>query len=420
MRLGEILLEDGLVTAEQLEKGLRAQGALGGRLGTNLIELEFIEGDELAHALAKQKGVAAARVKHFEQVDKSILKLLPKHLAERHNAIPLGVAHKFGKELAVAFLDPDNIAAVDEVGFATGHRVRPSVAPEYYMIYYLDRLYNIPPRRMIRGAPRATSQAEPSGRLPTQPSGPTRPRTPTPQVAAAPPATKSRARVEIEAMSLDDGWDLPDPAPAPAPTRARTPSPVPAPLAPPEQTRASTGLTDAPNPMQPAPKKPPMLSAEDAIAVIANARSREDIGDAIVSYLVMTFGVGMVLIVKNDTALGWRGYARGADQDAIESVSLPLSAPSVFQTAHTKYGLFRGTPDPSGNDIHKRLWRLLHADTPDEVIVAPVMIKNRVVNLVYAHAADHGALPSSADEQLISVCTAAAQGYIDLIKRQKA
>ena len=404
-----------VVSAEQIEKALRTQGALGGRLGTNLIELAFLDADSVAQALAKQKGVAAARMKHFEQVDKSILKLLPKHLAERHNAVPLGVTHKFGKELAVAFLDPDDIAAVDEVGFATGHRVRPSVAPEFYIIHYLDRLYNIPPRRMLRGAPVAENHDYASGRLPAMQqvaaaeSAPLRAhsRAATPQVAAAPPATKpSKARADIANMSLDEGWDLPDPTP----------------MAPPGQTRAPKDLTNVPNPMAPAPSKPlpTMLSAQDAIAIIANAQTREDIGDAIVGYLVMTFGCGLVLICKKGTALGWRGYARGADQHAIEAISLPLTVRSAFQTAFDNHKLFHGEPDPSAKDIHSRLWKLLHANTPQEVIVAPVSIKNRVVNLVYAHAADHGRLPSSADEHMMSVCNAAAQGYIDLIKRQKS
>ena len=163
-----------------------------------------------------------------------------------------------------------------------------------------------------------------------------------------------------------------------------------------------------------------MLSAEDAIATMSNATSRAQIGAAVVGYLVMTFGCGLLLICKKDIALGWRGFVRTADADTIESVSIPLSAPSAFRTAFQQRSPVVGPPPADGNDIQGRLWKLLHCDVPREIMVAPIVIRNRVVNLLYAHAADCGALPPNADANLNAVCNAATEAFVELIKSKRS
>src|SRR4051794_10736411 len=115
MRLGEKLVHDHRITAEQLEVALRAQVIYGGRLGTNLVELGHIDLDTLSRALAELHGVPAALQKHFEQVagDQATVDLLPAPLAEKHYAVPLGLARLAGRQLVVAFMDPGNVGAID-------------------------------------------------------------------------------------------------------------------------------------------------------------------------------------------------------------------------------------------------------------------------------------------------------------------
>ncbi|MEO7730494.1 MAG: hypothetical protein ABIY55_05940, partial [Kofleriaceae bacterium] len=59
-RLGELLVAAGLLTVEQVEQAVRAQVMWGGRLGTNLVELGYIDLDKLATALSRQHGIPAA------------------------------------------------------------------------------------------------------------------------------------------------------------------------------------------------------------------------------------------------------------------------------------------------------------------------------------------------------------------------
>lgn len=425
MRLGEILLGEGLVSEADLTAALRTQSALGGRLGTNLIELGFVDPDDVANALAVQKGVPAARLKFFQSVDSALLRAVPRYLAERVNAIPLAVATRFGKELVVAFQDPDDISAVEQVKAAARISVRPAVAPEFYVIHYLERLYGIPPRRFLRSAPvRAIRDRQNLQTGPT--SG-------YPRSAGSGPHVRPLGHEEISNLTIDpkkpgfddidSGWDDdfeagPPPAPAltPAPAApAASVAPVPAapaaPVAVPEQPSDAAPAVVA----QAAPK----IDAVDALDRIERAETRDEVGDALVDYLRSNLGHALVLICKKDAALGWKGYSPGVDQQTIESVSVPLTVPSMFhQPYHGGIG-FKGPPPPHGADIQNRLWALMRCSAPKEVLVVPIKIGSRVINLCYGHT-DDAAIATEAMADLRALCDAATQTFVRLIKAAKA
>src|SRR5258708_3881029 len=88
-RLGELLLAAGLVTADQVEQGLRAQIMWGGRLGTNLVELGHLELDDLARMLGRQHRIPAALTRHFDRADRAVQQRLPAAVAERYGVVPL-------------------------------------------------------------------------------------------------------------------------------------------------------------------------------------------------------------------------------------------------------------------------------------------------------------------------------------------
>ena len=88
-RLGELLVASGLLTTEQIEQALRAQVMWGARLGTNLIELGFIDLDQLSTALGQQHGMPAALARHFEKVDRELQLLLSPDVAHKLTCVPL-------------------------------------------------------------------------------------------------------------------------------------------------------------------------------------------------------------------------------------------------------------------------------------------------------------------------------------------
>ncbi|HWU86104.1 MAG TPA: hypothetical protein VN253_02470, partial [Kofleriaceae bacterium] len=117
-RLGELLVAAGLVTADQVERGLRAQVLWGGRLGTNLVELEHIDLDALSKMLARQLRLPAALARHFEKGDRALQQRLPAPVAERHRVVPLVRIGAKQEQIAIAVMSPLDEPALAQIADA--------------------------------------------------------------------------------------------------------------------------------------------------------------------------------------------------------------------------------------------------------------------------------------------------------------
>jgi type IV pilus assembly protein PilB len=82
-RLGDLLLREGLITKEQLDKALQEQKASGTRLGYNLVKLGFVQETEITEMLARQFRMPAVDLSRFE-VDPKIVKMIPADIALKH------------------------------------------------------------------------------------------------------------------------------------------------------------------------------------------------------------------------------------------------------------------------------------------------------------------------------------------------
>src|SRR5436853_2744625 len=85
-KIGEILITGGHLIQEGLEEALDWQVLYGGRLGTNLLELQLVEEEQLAHALGKQLG-AEVTWGNIE-IDPAVVSAIPKHVADRQEIVP--------------------------------------------------------------------------------------------------------------------------------------------------------------------------------------------------------------------------------------------------------------------------------------------------------------------------------------------
>lgn len=124
-RLGEMLVDAGLITPAQLQDALRHQRFAGGRMGTNLVALGFISEEVLMDFLAHQTGVPRADLRAIS-VDPQALKRVPRRLAEQLTILP--VALKEPKTLVLAMADPSDLNAIDSARFASGLTIEPVVA----------------------------------------------------------------------------------------------------------------------------------------------------------------------------------------------------------------------------------------------------------------------------------------------------
>lgn len=137
LRLGEMLLDAGLITREQLEHALDHQRETGKRIGTCLIELGLITEEDLADFLSKKHGVPTINLRHFE-IDANLLRIVPGDLCRRHILIPVS---KSGPVLTVAMADPTNLEAITQLEFATNYSVEAVVAPETMIEESLNKYY---------------------------------------------------------------------------------------------------------------------------------------------------------------------------------------------------------------------------------------------------------------------------------------
>ena len=140
-RLGDLLVREKVITAEQLEQALREQGASGTRLGAALVKLGFLSDDDVTNFLSRQYGVPAINLNYFE-IDPSVVKLIPYDTAKRYQILPLS---RVGASLTIAMVDPTNVFAMDDIKFMTGFNIEPVVASEAAILEGIEKAYNTVP-----------------------------------------------------------------------------------------------------------------------------------------------------------------------------------------------------------------------------------------------------------------------------------
>ena len=216
VRLGDYLIREGKLRPEQLERALETQKLVGGRLGTNLLELGLVSEDQLLKALGQLRATQTVSNSDLRGVQPEVIRMIPAKLAMRYKLVPYLLK---GKTIFIAAKDPGDPLQEDEIGFLTSCMVRTCIATELRVEIALRRFYrvNVDHRFLIlgkrlAGAARSAQAAAESTSASAQHAASDRP--------APPPAvigTGSFARQD------------PEPAPAPAQTpRPAVTSPSPA------------------------------------------------------------------------------------------------------------------------------------------------------------------------------------------------
>src|SRR5918911_916382 len=136
-RIGELLISEGLISREQLQRALDEQRASGTRVGYNLVKLGYIKETELTKMLARQYRMPAVDLTKFE-VDPRIAKLIPTDLATKHLVLPL---KRDGRTLTVAMADPTNLGVIDDLKFITRYDIFPVIAGEYTLRNAIEKHY---------------------------------------------------------------------------------------------------------------------------------------------------------------------------------------------------------------------------------------------------------------------------------------
>jgi type IV pilus assembly protein PilB len=135
--LGELLIEAGVITAEQRDKAMQEQKRLGKRLGETLVSLGIITEEVMAKALSAQMGLPFKEPR-FISVAQGVLELVPESLARKNRALPIEINNG---RLTIAMSDPLNVFAIDEIKRATRMPVDTVVVTESALLRALDQYY---------------------------------------------------------------------------------------------------------------------------------------------------------------------------------------------------------------------------------------------------------------------------------------
>ena len=136
-KIGQLLLNNNIITDAQLNKALDLQKKEGGRVGSNLIKLGYLTEASLMEFLSKQYSVPSVSLS-TQDIEPSIIKFIPYEVANKYQIFPIS---RNGASLKLAMTDPSNVFAIDDVKFMTGYDVQPMVASESAIKEAISKYY---------------------------------------------------------------------------------------------------------------------------------------------------------------------------------------------------------------------------------------------------------------------------------------
>ncbi|QDE84106.1 MULTISPECIES: general secretion pathway protein GspE [Myxococcus] len=435
MRLGEQLLKDGLVTVEGLEEALEAQVVHGGRLGTNLVELGLLSEVDLAKTLGKVHNSAFASGEMVP--DPKAMELVSSNHADDKEYLPMRVD---ATRLSIAVVNPHDFATLDGIAFKTGKRVVAVVIPEFRMNQLLRRYCKaFRPLRAIdmnavRPRPSAGSQAELA------------------KAAETPPDLMSEEEFQsVYASALRGGADYdgdmgeeeiitgvevleaaPEPvAPVPPPATVRPQAPVAPPpppqaiVVPPQMVQPAVpppapelGGTPLPVQVPRAPEPPPTpLTFAEAQAELARSSDREDVARTVLRFALGKWKRNLLLSVQGSLVTGWHGMGTGVRDAVVRRIGVPLREQSTFRLVRDTRSHYIG---PVRRDAAMGVfYKLLGDGFPKTAVILPLLVRGKVVHLLYVDNGPDQLTPPDVGELLI-LSQSVGRSYEAMMRRRKS
>lgn len=138
-RIGDLLVESGVISEEQLQQALIQQRELKTRLGDVLISKGYITQQQFIEALEFQLGIPHVQI-YRQKIDPKIIQLISQKLADQHCVMPLRME---SNKLILAMADPLDYFAIDEIRIATGLRIEPVIASKDELVRAINRYYGL-------------------------------------------------------------------------------------------------------------------------------------------------------------------------------------------------------------------------------------------------------------------------------------
>lgn len=390
--LGQILIKRGAASREQLMLAWEQKVLFGDRLGTNLLAERLAEEKDIALALGEQHQVHAAWGEVL-RVDRRAVGLVKRSIVERHGVVP---HHVDGRTLFLLMSDPDNLHAIDDVTATTKLTVTPVVVCEARMWQLLQEHYGI--SRSLRPVPLDGDAFRlPQRVAPAQAA-------PTPFAAATPQLT---GEVPFQLLYTP---------PPSSPVAGEPPAVVlqeEAPLA----GVSMSAATVAPEliELQPIEEQVP-LTFEEAASLLDGVHDREQIAGIVLRFALSRFRRACLLTVHSAGFAGWQAVG-DCDSAALRGYRLAADEQSVFSFVVNNRAHYLGPLQKW--KAHGAWVKLLGKQIPLSVVVFPVLVRGRAVNLFYADNGHNEHVSSEVGELLI-LAQRISRSYESLLLEAKA
>ena len=370
------LVDQGLLRKEAARDALAAHSSSGSRIDTVLLDLGLITEPTLLSALGRFANARTVTHADLAAVGPELARLISPRVATRFGVVPV---RQEGHTLVVAALEPGDLFVEDELSVMTGCMVSSRIALEFRVAEALARLYRVPPRpQIVAVSRRLAAETPPTTATPEVRPAPDLPETPArarEAPEAPPPATslhpKSEPGLELE-VSDEDLAQFPSLGIDPATPQATASTALPAAPSGDPMARVALRLSTEGDPEE--------RLAGAAVALLVT-EMRDDIADVLLAYCAPYLSRRMVLVIRNDTVVGWRGDGAGVDQDAVRALSIPLSEPSVFVGLSQGQSFWLGTLPPMARNLDIGL--ALGSDPTTGCMILPVTVRSKVVCFLY-------------------------------------
>lgn len=408
LALGESLEIQGAISRHQLERALVRQRRHGGRLGTCLLEIQAISERRLLAAVSRGLAVPAVEVEQLLKTPPSVRALIPSGTAIRQRVVPFELENS---RLKVAFLDPTDLAARDEVAFATGKRIEVYVALESRICEALDKFYGGEcPQRMARLLDQLNrarylwheSDSNHEGtQIPALPSrgteefqgrqrpgslqhglsqhglsqhGPSKDsiateRAPLPQPgrftsdsSRQDPSLQENSSTRVEQEDASSG--IPGPPPALGPTIAPTEKEL-------AELYSDETLVD--------PDSFPLPNLDSRLGA---ARSANDVGLALIDYFESDYDRVALFTPRGGGFKGWMIGGAGVNRQGFGQFFDNLEEASLFATGDADGKIFTGRLERC--PPHRRLVDCWQGEWPMECLFLPIRVRDRILCFIYA------------------------------------
>ncbi len=381
-RLGDLLVFENLLTSAQLEKAIEAQCLYGGRLGTNIVELDLLSEDKIAKALSRKLQFPYIDPKLLMKIPPDVIKQIPKKLACKHQVIPCRLEKK---RLYLAMSDPTNLTTIDALAFRLGLVIIPVIVPEVRLMLALKKYYHLELSfRMQRLSQKLAKKTQALG---------------TASASEDPPESDQILELAEEDILLndstdEDNWpllgenesldmlsdqDYPELINVPEHLRANPGEK--------NHPEAETVLRTALEVENLCPEDPPFTQFCKQLKAVEN---RDDIANAILAHVSQKSRGVALLLVKDGEVHGWKGAWQGKLLDDFEQLQISLAQPSVLQTVSVSKSHYLGPLTKEVDNI--LLSTRFNHQTPESVLVMPLSLGGRLVCLLYLQDLDEDIL----------------------------